>query len=336
MKISVIIPVYGVAQYIESCTQSLLNQTMVDDIEFLYVDDHGPDNSIELVQQMIENHPRKSQFRFLRPEHNMGAGMARNFAIPQATGEYIAFVDSDDTIDPNMFEMLYNEAHRYDVDLCCCQMQKYFPDGSTGDIMENPHVAPGKLTHDKRAYILTHYVSLFCSFLFRRTMLIDNDIHFAEERSADDSFFVSCALMIAQSIAYVDEPFYHYLMRPGSVTTTKDSNKYQKRLAVFSKLVQYAKDHNVYTEFKPEIDFIYIKKGYLSSVTNYIINSSQPRHAVYDEIYQELLRLIPDYRQNPYLKKKFSIRTLIFLIRKLPSLGTTALRLYVKKTGIIS
>ncbi|MBQ3949113.1 MAG: glycosyltransferase family 2 protein, partial [Bacteroidales bacterium] len=90
IKVSVILPVYGVAEYIEKCAQSLLNQTL-QEMEFIFVDDHGPDNSIELVQKMIADHPRKQQFVFLKPEHNLGAGMARTYAIPKAQGEYIAF-----------------------------------------------------------------------------------------------------------------------------------------------------------------------------------------------------------------------------------------------------
>ena len=96
-KVSVILPVYGVADYIEACTKSLLAQTL-EDVEFLFVDDHGPDNSIAILQRTIEGHPRASQFRVLTPEHNLGAGMARNFGIPEAHGEYISFIDPDDTL----------------------------------------------------------------------------------------------------------------------------------------------------------------------------------------------------------------------------------------------
>lgn len=335
IKVSVILPVYGVADYIEKCTESLLSQTL-QEMEFIFVDDHGPDNSIELVQKKIENHSRKDQFVFLKPEHNLGAGLARNYAIPYAKGEYIAFVDSDDTIDENMFMELYQKASQLNSDLCCCQMQKYYMDGSQGEIMQNPHVEEGELTHEKRAYILSNYVSLFASFIFKREMVLNNDIHFPEDRSADDSFFVSCAWMTAKSVAYVDKPFYHYLIRPGSVCTTKDSNKYLKRISVFNKLMQYSKDHKVYVEFKDEIDFMYIKKGYLSSVTNYIINSTNPRYEVYEEIRQELISIVPDYEANPYLKRKLSMRVLIFLVRRVPVIGTKAIRMYVKKTGIVS
>lgn len=333
IKVSVILPVYGVAQFIEDCTRSLLAQTL-DDMEFLFVDDHGPDNSIELAQKVIAGHPRANQFHFLRPEHNLGAGMARNFAIPHAQGEYIAFVDSDDTIDPDMFSQLYAEAKRVDADLCCCQMQKYFMDGTTGDIMQNPHVEPGELTHDKRAFILTHYVSLFASFIFRRSLVIDNDIHFPEDRAADDSFFVSSAWMTAKSVAYVDKPFYHYLIRPGSVCTTKDSVKYQKRVNVFNKLLDYSKQHGVYDQFKDEIDYLYFKKGYLSSVINYVTNSLKPSPATIRSIRTDCLAQIPDYKQCHYYKG--AVVCLDKLVALTPCLSILVLRWYAKKKNIIS
>lgn len=336
VKVSVILPVYGVAQYIEKCVQSLLSQTL-DDMEFIFVDDHGPDNSIELARRAIEGHPRQGQFVFLRPEHNLGAGMARNFAIPQTRGEYVAFVDSDDWVEPRMFEELYAAAMKHGcTDLCCCQMQKAYMDGSKGGVMENPHVGDGPITPEKRAYILTHYVSLFSSFIYRREFLLRNDIRFAEDRSADDSYFISCAWMTAASIAYVDKPFYQYLIRPGSVTTTKDSTKYQKRMAVFDKLMQYAKDRQVYDEFKPEIDFMYLKKGYLSSVTNYIVNSTDPNPAVYETIHDRLVELIPDYRSNKYYKKNSTLRLLNWMLRNMPRLATKAIRFWAQKNNVVS
>ncbi len=333
-KVSIILPVYNVAQYIEKCTQSLLEQTL-EDIEFIFVDDHGPDNSIELVQKMIENHPRKNQFKFLKPAYNLGAGLARNYAIPQSSGEYIAFVDSDDWIEPNMFEELYNEAKKNDSDLCCCQMQKNYPDGKIGDILENPYIGTGQITDEKRSFFLTHYVSLFASFIYRRTLIIDNNIQYPEERCADDSYFVSCVLMMAQSISYVNKPFYQYLIRPGSVCTTKDSTKYQKRILVFNKLMRYAKTHGVYGKFKQEIDYIYIKKGYLASVFNYITNSTKPKTDTIKGIYAELLSQIPDYKKNPFYKKNNALQTLIFLNRYFPQIAIKIIKMYTKKNEVV-
>lgn len=333
VKVSVILPVYGVAQFIEDCTRSLMAQTL-QDMEFIFVDDHGPDNSIELAKKVVEGTPRQSQFKFLKPERNLGAGMARNYAIPYAKGEYIAFVDSDDTVDAHMFESLYVEAKRMDADLCCCQMQKYFMDGTTGDIMQNPHVEAGELTHDKRSYILTHYVSLFASFLFRSALIRDNNISFPEDRSADDSFFVSCAWMTAKSIAYVDRPFYHYLIRPGSVCTTKDSNKFQKRINVFNKLINYSKEHGVYEDYRDELDFMYIKKGYLSSVINYVTNSTEPSPETIKGIREQCINIVPLYNKNPYFKG--GVRLLDILVHRFPRVAVPVLRTYAKKKNIVS
>jgi len=333
IKISVILPVYGVAQYIEKCTKSLLDQTL-QEMEFIFVDDHGPDNSIELVQKMIENHPRKEQFVFLKPEQNMGAGMARNFAIPQAKGEYIAFVDSDDWIEPTMYEELYNEAKKNGgVDICYCQASKDFYDGKPSEILKNPEVDCGEFTKQKRSFFLQNYVSLFWTFIYKREMLLSNEIQYPEDRSADDSYFVTCSLLLAKSLAHVDKPFYHYLIRPGSICTTKDSNKYQKRLSTFRKLLSFVKMKGVYDEYKNEIDFIYIKKGYLSSVFNYIYNSLEPQKSVIHSIYQELKLQVPDYSLNPFLRKKISLRLLIFILRHCTGLALKLIPIYIRKTN---
>ncbi len=335
IKVSVILPVYGVAAYIEKCAQSLMNQTL-QEMEFLFVDDHGPDNSIELLKQTLKGQPREKQFQILTPEHNLGAGMARNYAIPEAKGEYIAFVDSDDWIEPDMFETLYNEAKKQNnADLCYCQEYKDYTDGTPSIILKNPIVEPGEFTYEKKAFFLTHYVSYFTTFLFKRSFIAQHAVRYPEDRSADDSFFLACALMTAKSIARVDAPFYHYLIRPGSVCTTKDSVKYKKRLTVFSKLLTYAKEQAVYNELKQELDFLYIKKGYISSLVNYVVNALEPRKEVFAEIYQALLAEVPDYKKNVYLQKSKTVRMIIRLCISCPMLATPLLRFYAKRNNIV-
>lgn len=335
IKVSVILPVYGVAEYIVKCTESLLAQTL-QEMEFLFVDDRGPDNSIELLKQTIKGHPREKQFRILTPEHNLGAGMARNFAIPEAKGEYVAFVDSDDWIEPDMFERLYDHAKEQgSTDLCMCQASKDYLDGTPSVVLKNPEVEEGEFTHARRAFFLTHYVSYFWTFLYKRELIEKYSIRYPEDRSADDSFFLACALMTAKSVARVDAPFYHYLIRPGSVCTTKDSVKYRKRLMVFSKLMTYAKEQGIYSEFKQEIDFLYIKKGYLSTLVNYVINALEPRKEVFEEIYQALLAEVPDYKTNIYLQKSKAVQMVIRLCVSCPLLATPLLRFYAKRNNIV-
>lgn len=333
-KISIIIPVYNVGQYIGKCTDSLLNQTL-DDLEIFFVDDHGPDNSMEIAQQHVAGSAREKEFHFIQTPHNMGAGMARNYAIEQATGEYIAFVDSDDWIEPTMFEELYNRAKQFDADICYGQGIQDFSDGRPSNILKNPEMAEGPISHDSRAYFLANYVSYFWTFIYKRSLIMDNNIRYPEERCADDSYFVACALFTAKSAAHVDKGFYHYLIRENSVVTTKNPTKYLKRLTVFSKLLAYAKEHNVYEEFKPEIDFLYIKKGYLVSSFNYMVNVEQPTTTELKRIQGEVEELVPGYQENSYLKNSRSTRYTDLLLRKFPKLALIIVPIYVKRSGVL-
>lgn len=333
IKVSVILPVYGVAEYIERCVDSLLAQTL-EEVEYIFVDDHGPDDSIARLQKKIAGHIKESKFKVLVPEHNLGAGMARNYAIEQAQGEYIAFVDSDDYVEADMLERLYQVANG--VDLVYSHAYKDYTDGTPTEILKNPIVETGIFAGEKKAYFLTHYVALFWTFLYKREMVIKHTIRFSPDRSADDTYFETCALLCAESIASVDAPFYHYLIRPGSVCTTKDSDKYKRRLATFERLVGYAKEHDVYMPNKEAFDFLYIKKGYLSTLMNYVMNALEPKREVYQEIYDQMIRLIPDYADNYYLKRAISHRILIGTFRYCPMLATVLLRQYIKITHAVA
>lgn len=333
-KVSIIIPVYGVERFIAKCTESLLAQTL-DDFEVFFVDDHGPDKSMEVAMKCVENSPRKDFFHFISTPHNMGAGMARNFALPQTSGEYIAFVDSDDWVEPTMFEELYNRAKSSDADLCYGQAIKDYDDGKPSEILKNPDMTEGTISHDERAHFLTNYVSYFWTFIYKRSLIVDNNILYPEERCADDSYFVACSLFTAKSIAHVDKPFYHYLIRANSIVTTKNPTKYQKRIIVFNKLMDFAKQSGVYNEFKPEIDFLYLKKGYLVSAFNYIMNVDDSKSDDLKKIASDVEQLIPGYSSNVYFKNSLSARCSDFLIKNMPFVAKLLVPVYVKMSGAL-
>lgn len=129
IKVSVLIPVYGVEKYIEKCTRSLFEQTMQDGIEFIFTDDCTPDRSIDIVKELLNEYPdRKSQVRFIRHKENMGLAEARVTGLNAARGEYVIHCDSDDWVDSTMYEKLYNEAKRSDVDIVGCDSIHVFPE----------------------------------------------------------------------------------------------------------------------------------------------------------------------------------------------------------------
>ena len=106
-KVSILVPIYNVENYIESCACSLFEQTM-EEIEYVFIDDCGTDNSISLLNNILEKYPeRKDNVRVIHNLRNLGIGQSRNKAVENALGEYLYYVDSDDFIEKNTIQLLY-------------------------------------------------------------------------------------------------------------------------------------------------------------------------------------------------------------------------------------
>ena len=119
-KVSVYVPVYGVEKYIEKCVRSLFEQTL-DDLEYIFVDDCSPDDSIRILEQVLEEYPnRKPQVKIVRHEVNQGVCTARRTGIQHTTGEYIACCEPDDWVETTMYEELYKKAKETGVDMVAC------------------------------------------------------------------------------------------------------------------------------------------------------------------------------------------------------------------------
>ena len=121
VKVSIIVPVYNVEKYISRCLNSLINQTL-DDIEIICVNDCSTDNSFETVKEYAV---KDSRFVLIEHEINQGLGSARNSGIGIASGKYIIFIDSDDYIDTDYCEKLYNTAKKYDADIVVTNLLKH-------------------------------------------------------------------------------------------------------------------------------------------------------------------------------------------------------------------
>ena len=111
-KISVVVPVYNVEEYLDQCVESLVGQTYKN-LEVILVDDGSPDNCPAMCDEWAE---RDNRIKVIHKE-NGGVSSARNAALDIASGDYIGFVDSDDWIEPDMYEILIKNAKKYDADI---------------------------------------------------------------------------------------------------------------------------------------------------------------------------------------------------------------------------
>lgn len=328
-RISIIIPVYNAASYIEDCLASLVAQTM-DDIEVLLVDDHGSDDSMLRAQRYVEAHPCKKLFRYLATPHNMGPGPARNVGIEEAKGEYLGFVDSDDVVSADFCERLYNAAKEHDADLVYCQAELVKPGETTP--LRNPVIESGAFEGERRRYFLTHYTTLFVSFLYRRSLLSEYGINFPATRSAEDSYFLTCALLATKRMACVDRAMYRYLVHEESLSEVRNPKRYADKIKSFDLLMAFAREHGLYEANRDELDYIYLKKGHLLGILTYIYNEEHPQMLTVCKLHTHLLSYVPYYKENPYYRADRKLRLLHTLIRQGLRLAFKVLPWYIRKT----
>lgn len=260
MKVSVIIPVYNAGDYMIPCLESLRQQT-IDQMEIVLVDDHGQDDSIAKARQFAQTHPQMN-FVFADNGSNKGPGAARNLGILSSTGEYVAFVDSDDRIDSDFCEKLYNAAVNQNADLAYCNISFDYQDRPC-EIKRNPAIKNGEFTQQNKKYFLRHYKSYFTTFLYKKSFLTGNIIYFPDTHSAEDTCFLACSLISASSIASDTTTLYHYNIMPSSISRKKDRSRCRNRIKSLRTFKRFAKSHGLFRPFRYEINLMMLKKGWL-------------------------------------------------------------------------
>ena len=205
MKLSVIVPAYNAEKTIRQSLDSILHQTRAVD-ELIVINDGSTDGTEKILQEYREAYT--ACFRF-RTVENGGQGRARNIGFDLSTGGWIGYVDSDDWIDPEMYERLIDAAEREHADLALCEVLAHFPDGST---------AREYIYREARAMAAAGFAN---NKLFRRS-LIEN-VRFPEEKLwYEDAEFTAIAIHRAGKIAHLADPLYHY--RRGLPSTMNNNN----------------------------------------------------------------------------------------------------------------
>lgn len=211
--ISVIVPVYNVGEYLERCVNSILQQTY-ERLEIILVDDGSTDASAQMCDEFARADKR---IKVIHKE-NGGLSDARNAGLKAATGSYIGYVDSDDWIEKDMYERMYNSCVENDAQLCICRYFSEYRDKTLGG--GNGECIP--LTRDEllRIYVGGHeqyviYNSVW-SKLFARTLV--DGMTFPKGRNSEDIMYTTRAFCRLSRAVYLDSCLYHYVLdRDGSI-----------------------------------------------------------------------------------------------------------------------
>ena len=268
MKVSVIIPVYNVAPYVERCLLSVLNQTW-QDMEVLVVNDCTPDHSMEIVRRVVTNHPRGTMVRILEHEVNKGQSAARNTGIRAATGDCFYFLDSDDYLPSDCIERLALLVVRYGVDVV---MGNFKIEGAQR--WAPPMLLPTGL-YETNEIILSEFLKgrwnvMPWNKLVTRKLLFDHHLFFKEGIVHEDDLWNFQLACCASRMYMLNEITYHYVIQSNSTMSLPSKRSLECRVIVLGCIFDLiAADSALQTNRLVYIFFETLKAKYFDRILYY-------------------------------------------------------------------
>lgn len=277
-KISIIVPIYNVEKYLDRCVQSLLNQTLKN-IEIILVDDGSPDK----CPQMCDDYAQKDTRIKVIHKTNAGLGFARNSGLEIATGEYVAFVDSDDYVDTTMYEKLYNETINYKYDIVYCGFVVENKDKSTfSENTKNRTLYKNKeiielcrnmiACNPKEKKERTESMAVWHG-IYKKEIINRNNIKFESERDilSEDIVFDASFLPLCKSIRNIPDSLYIHCYNNESLSKTFNEKKIIMNISLFKRLNEITSTYKL-DNLKLNIVRLFI--GYNRSFLNSIFCST--------------------------------------------------------------
>lgn len=258
LKLSIIIPVYNVEQWISCCLESCLRQDRLQtDYEIIIVNDGTKDRSIDIVQEYMNKY---KNIHIIHQE-NKGLSGARNTGLQNANGKYVWFVDSDDFVESNCLDDLLSFAEKESLDVLCFGLNLFYENGQIGSYTI-------QFEKEKFPYKGTDFISQVKMppaawvAIYRKEFLINNQLYFLEGVLHEDMEFTPKAYCLAKRIAFVNQAVYYYRQRSGSIMKSFNPKKSPDLLRVADSLYDFAQknlisDKKTYLLFINKIAFVF-------------------------------------------------------------------------------
>lgn len=307
MKISVIVPIYNIKDCLERCVKSIQAQTY-EDMEIILVDDGSTDGTAKLADSLAVGDERTVVYH----KENGGSSSARNFGISKANGEYFGFVDSDDYIEPDMYEKLAILIQNNNLLIAQTSRDEIAPDGSRlPDVVTPPLKEEMVSSQDFLKELLLHKGDCsFCTKLTSRT-LFDNNM-FPEGELNEDFRLLTQMLSQTDRIGILPDRGYHVYYREGSNTRRKDKNDFSR---VFTDIVVNADRMEILIKDKyPELTD-YVLRFALVQRLDYLLHIPIAQMNAKNDFYCDIKKYLKEHKDviklNPYLtddqKKKLKL-----------------------------
>ena len=309
LKLSVVIPVYNVEKYLRECLDSVIVDGL-GEYEIVCVNDGSTDSSPAILEEYREKYPE-----LIRTVHteNQGLGAASNNGIAAAKGEYIAFLDSDDTFtETAIAEMLEACEHGDDLVIFDCN--------SVTDSGEHIETLKGCKLREEGVFTLEEYPQLLFdranrwNKLYRRTLFAEHRISYPgrvwfEDYWTNPKLYPNC-----KSIRYISKAWYNYRQQPGSITHVKNTKRNLEIIDAAESMLTYYEEAGLFEQYKPELEYSVFYNVLLTSTDR--VNLIDPKSDVQEKLLEYVRKRFPDYEKNKYvmgMSKKYKL--LHFLIK---------------------
>lgn len=288
-KVSVIVPIYNVEKYLEKCINSLLSQTL-EDIQIILVNDGSKDNSGNIAREYEKNN--KNRIIYVEKE-NGGLSDARNHGLKYATGDFIAFLDSDDYIEKNAYEEMYNKAIEENADYVECDFIWEFPNKIRVD---------KQYPYKNKKEMLSFVRVVAWNKLIKRQLITDNNLEFPKGLRYEDVEFTYKLIPFINKFTYVDKPFIHYVQREGSIANVQNERT-AEIFTVLDNVIEFYKKNNIYEEYRDELEYNYARYLLCSSLKRMCkIKDKTIREKLLTESWERLNLNFPNWKENVILK----------------------------------
>lgn len=294
-KISIIIPIYNVENFIEKCAISLFEQSL-QDIEYIFIDDCSPDNSVQILKKIIKLYPNRN-VKIITHDYNKGLAAARKTGIFAATGKYIAHCDSDDWVEPNMYEKLIETAEVNNADIVASSF--FLENAVCTSVIRYPY------NHEFTDDILNpDYFGWIYGAVWNK--LIKKDLYFANEifpiegiNMWEDTVITLRLRLASKKTLIINEPYYHYWVgkRQSTFFSINDIRKVDEMIAATNFIEHFLNKNNLGKE-----SFLYVSKMKLLAKER-LLNTPSWKHL------KKWKEIFPDNDLNVWKFKQYSLTT---------------------------
>lgn len=288
MKLSIIVPVYNDELNIERAINSLLFQT--EKVKIIVVDDGSTDKTKEIVNALIE---KNSNIEYYCKD-NSGIADARNYGISKVDTEYFGFLDSDDSVKPNMAETMIKEIEDTNSDICMSNFTWVYENGNRKKAKD--------IGYRNKHEILEKMFATLWNKIYRTSWFKATGINFPSGLRYEDASVLYRLTLYMDKVCYVDESFVDYYQRKGSITHTFNIN-INDMIEVFKGIKQFYIEKNAYDEYKDEIEYLFIRfflgNSYLRACR---IKDNNIRKETLDKGWFFLNENYPNFKKNRYLE----------------------------------